>query len=227
VRLLYYPDARLRRRAEPIPASAFGTPGIDRYGQALASVLGSVGEDQRGDVLASTQVDLDPPFRMLALKTASGITLLCNPTIKSYGDEVEEFEASLSFLCVPVRLPAPRKLTVEYRRPDGARREVVCDPTGARAVWQGCESLDGRMVVDRLPPLGKLAFVARYRRELDGALVVPSTGVDVTRGKDDRRARNAIGGEGDGRYRTSLPRNATHAPRGDGGYVHGSPDRRR
>jgi peptide deformylase len=170
--LLRYPDPRLRRRAEPLPSAAFGTPGIERLGQALANALASLPEDERCDVLASTQVSFDPCWRVLALRTRAGIAVLCNPEITSYGEEAEEFESSVSFLCVPVRVQAPRRLVVQYRRVDGALRETECDPTGARAVWQGCESLEGGSVIDRLPVLGRVQFAARYRRKLDETIVV-------------------------------------------------------
>lgn len=175
MRILHYPDARLRRRAEPLPGAAFGTPGIEKYARGLAGAFALLGEEERADVVAGTQVDFDPPWRVVALRTPRGITVLCNPEVTSYGEEVLEFETCVSFLCCPVRVVAPRRLTVQYRRPDGATREVVCDPTGARAVWQGVESLDGRLVIDRLAPPGKLAFAARYRRELDKRILVPAS----------------------------------------------------
>jgi hypothetical protein len=39
MRVLLYPDPRLRRRAEKIPSSAFGTPGIRNLAQTLANCL--------------------------------------------------------------------------------------------------------------------------------------------------------------------------------------------
>lgn len=176
MRLLRYPDARLRRRAEPLPSSAFGTPGIERYCRVLGELLGAT---EGTDCLAATHVDLDPPWRVLALRVPSprpgkpwGVTVLCNPEVVSHADEVVEFETCLPFWCVPVRVAAPRALTVRYRVPGGGNREVECDPVGSRAVWQGCEALDGRLVTDRLTLREKLAFVARYRRKLSGDVEV-------------------------------------------------------
>ena len=170
MRVLLYPDPRLRRRAEKIPSSAFGTPGIRNLAQALANCLAAL-EREMGDVLACTQVEIDPPWRVLALRTPRGIAVMCNPEITSHENEVVEFEMSFSFLSTPVQLLAPRKLTVQYRTPEGERREVECDPTGARAVWQGCESLEGKLVIDRLAPLQKLVFASKYRRALDEKVV--------------------------------------------------------
>ena len=111
---------------------------------------------------------------MLAVRTPGGITVLCNPEMKDEADEVVEFETSASFLSIPVQLPAPRKMTVSYRMVDGSKREVVCDPGGARAVWQGMAALEGRLPIDRMTPMGALAFVAKYRRKFEKKLVVPS-----------------------------------------------------
>lgn len=178
--VLYFPDVRLRRRADPLPSSAFGTPGLRDYAQYLANDLHSVtasGEDFC-DVLAATHIDLNPPWRVIALRTAGavgGISLLCNPEIRDERDNVIEFETCAAFLCVPVRLAAPRHLTVQYRGIDGKMRETDCDPTGARAVFQGVESLNGRILLDRMPGMEKLKFTARYRRKLDGK-VLPASG---------------------------------------------------
>ena len=169
--VLYYPDARLRRRATMLPGSAFATPGLERYAAGMMADLAGV---ELCDVLAGPQVDFDPPWRVLAVRTPAGITTLCNPEMKDEADEVVEFETSASFLSIPVQLPAPRKLTVSYRTVDGSRREVVCDPGGARAVWQGMAALEGRLPVDRMTPMGALAFVSKYRRKLGKTLTVPS-----------------------------------------------------
>jgi hypothetical protein len=64
VQILRYPDARLRRRAEPLPSSAFGTPGIARLAQEMASALASLPEEERCDVLAGTQLDIEPAWRV-------------------------------------------------------------------------------------------------------------------------------------------------------------------
>ena len=61
--VLYYPDARLRRRATMLPGSAFATPGLERYAAGMMADLAGV---EMCDVLAGPQVDFDPPWRVLA-----------------------------------------------------------------------------------------------------------------------------------------------------------------
>jgi peptide deformylase len=167
-RVLLFPNEKLRRRASPLPDSAFGTSGLRDYCQLLANLLKAT---ERAHVLASTQIDFDPPWRVLALSvdnaSGGGCSILCNPVIKDEGGEAVEFEMSASFACVPVMLSAPDRLTVQYRKPMGERREVVCQRSGARSVFQGGESLNGKPLVDRMTAAGAMAFIRRYREEID------------------------------------------------------------
>jgi peptide deformylase len=167
-RVLLFPHAMLRRRADPLPDSAFGTSALRDYCQVMANLLVAT---ERAHVLAGTQIDFDPPWRVLALSVGnakgSGYSVMCNPVIKDEGGEAAEFEMSASFACVPVVLSAPDKLTVQYRKPDGSRREVVCSRSGARSIFQGVESLNGKPIIDRMTAAGAQQFIRRYRDELD------------------------------------------------------------
>lgn len=162
MRVLYFPEdeMRLRRRATELPADAFGTPQIRELGELLAEAIGYF---ENVDVLATTQLDFDPAWRMLVLRTPRGNSILCNPRIRSHADESLELSACASFACVPERLSFPRKLTVEFRRLDGKREEVECGASGARAVWQGIESLDGKIFLDRIHTFAKGPFLRKVR----------------------------------------------------------------
>ena len=180
-RLVLFPDRKLRRRAESLPGSAFGTSTLRTYCQVIANLLTSA---ERAHVLAATQVDLDPAWRVIAVSAEngkSGVSILCNPVVTNEGGGSLDFENSASFACVPCQLSAPSKLTVEYRTPDGKARKVECTRTGARAVFQGVESLNGKIILDRMSAPAALDYTRRYRQELDERLVpeifLPDEGV--------------------------------------------------
>lgn len=162
MRLLTYPrdEMRLRRRATALPSDAFNTPQIRQLAEALADALEPI---DGVDVLASTQVDFDPCWRILVMRTASGSAILCNPRVRSHEGEAFELGACASFACVPERTICPRKVVVEYRRIDGRMAETECGPSGARALWQGIDSLDGKLYLDRMSVVQRGPFLERVR----------------------------------------------------------------
>jgi peptide deformylase len=166
VRVLLFPSDALRRRAELCPESAFGTSAFREYCQRMVNMFVAV---ERADVLAATQVE-HPACRLLVLGTSNAGTagaVLVNPVVRDLGGEHVGWENSASFACVPAMLSAPTKLVVEYRTPNGERRKVVCSRSGARAVFQGEESLNGKPLVDRMSAQAAHQFMRRYREELE------------------------------------------------------------
>ena len=167
--ILQYPHPLLRRVAEALPSSAFATPGLTRYAQAISNLMVTrgLGDMPPADVLAATHASLDDmQWRLIALRTASGVSVLCNPEIVEFDGERLEFEASYPFASVPCLVKGPRKLTVRYRRVDGTENEIECQPSGARAVWQGVAGLNGSLIIDRLTGGEVIRFVKRYQRKL-------------------------------------------------------------
>jgi peptide deformylase len=188
--VILFPDPKLRRRAETVPDAVFGTSGLREYCQLLANLLVAV---EQADVLAGTQIDFDPSWCVLALQTGNdarsisshktSVSVLLNPVIRDESGEAVEFEKSASFACVPCLLSAPTKMTVEYRKVDGTRRKVECSRSGARAIFQGCESLKGKPVIDRMTAVAAHQLVQRFKEYLEErlapALFLPDMSVVV------------------------------------------------
>jgi len=166
--IVQFPSDKLRRRAEPLSDAAFGTSGLRDYCQVLANLLTAA---ERADVLAGTMVDFDPAWRVLAMSANNGaVSILCNPEIRDMSGEQIGFEPCASFACVPAVLSAPGRLVVQYRKPDGTRREVVCTRSGARAVFQGVEALNGKIVLDRMSLQMAHQYVRKYREDIEEQL---------------------------------------------------------
>ena len=165
MRVLMFPEdeMRLRRKAEDLPSDAFNTEPIRQLAEVLAATLEGI---DNVDVLASTQLAFDPPWALLALKGPKGISILCNPRVRTHSGESFELGACASFAGVPERLLCPMRLTVEFRRLDGMLREQECGASGARAVWQGIDSLRGKLFSDRMSPIAqKPGFFQKVRRQ--------------------------------------------------------------
>jgi peptide deformylase len=166
--VILFPDPKLRRRAETVPDAVFGTSGLREYCQLLANLLVAV---EQADVLAGTQIDFEPSWCVLALQTSDkAVSVLLNPVIRDESGESVAFEKSASFACVPCLLSAPTKMTVEYRKVDGTRRKVECSRSGARAIFQGCESLKGKPVIDRMTAVAAHQLVQRFKEYLEERL---------------------------------------------------------
>lgn len=166
--VILFPDPKLRRRAEKVPDAVFDTSGLRDYCQLLANLLVAV---EQADVLAGPQVDFDPSWCVLAVQVGEqAASILVNPQIRDERGEAVEFERSASFACVPALLSAPTSLTVEYRKIDGARRVIECTRSGARAIFQGCESLVGKPIIDRMTAAGAHQLVQRFRESLEERL---------------------------------------------------------
>lgn len=170
IEVLLFPNQKLRRRADKLPSAVFGSSPLRDYCQILANCLKSV---EAADVLAATQISFDPAWQVLALLPANvngAVAILCNPEVRDESGEQVGFERCASFACTPALLSAPEKLVVEYRTPEGQARKVECKRSGARAVFQGVESLKGKIVLDRMTLQGAHQYVRRYREEIEERL---------------------------------------------------------
>src|ERR1700722_5676383 len=132
--LLLYPHRSLRRAAEAMPSSSFGTSGLRDYAQLLANTMAAQSRlyDLPSDVLAANHLDFKDAWRLIALRGRgtggeSTYSVLCNPEIVDHSGGSYEYESSFAFACVPAHLAAPRKLKVRYRTIHGSAREVDCD----------------------------------------------------------------------------------------------------
>jgi peptide deformylase len=165
IKVLLYPSPALRRTADKIPDSVFGTNGLRRYADVLKNTMMAAGNG--ANVLCASHVNFPYVWRVLTLRTPEGYSTLCNPEIVDLGSELYGTETSYPFACVPAHLAAPVKLTVRYRTAEGERREVECSPSGARSIFQGVDGLDGHLMTDRMGDIDLItAFVALYQRKL-------------------------------------------------------------
>lgn len=166
-RILQFPEdlALLRRRALPLPDSAFGTPVLREYAQQLGVAMLL----HKGIGIAATQVEFDPCWRVVIVSMGgNAYSALCNPEITDAGGTIEYQEGCLSFSSVTERLLGPMRVVVRYRTTGGETREKECDVNASRVVFHECEHLDGKLMIDRMGELQRRMFlrkVGRQRRE--------------------------------------------------------------
>jgi peptide deformylase len=163
MRLLTFPGdlSMLRRVADPLPDSAFGTEKLKTFAELMAIEM----VEREGVGLASTQTDIHPAWRIIVLGLgAQKASTLCNPEIIDHSGESWATEGCLSFASVHEQLPAPASLTVRYRTVDGQSRETTCDINGARGVWHEVAHLNGELLIDRMGELQRRIFLVKVKK---------------------------------------------------------------
>lgn len=163
MRLLRFPwdAALLRRRALPLPESAFATDMLRAFGKEMGEMVVSL----QAAGLAATQLDLDPAWRIIALGLGNdAYSILCNPEIVSSRGESWSVEACLSFASVPEQMPAPGALVVRWRSVEGKVQETECQPNAARAVAHEIDHLNGKLIIDRMGELQRRIFLRKVEK---------------------------------------------------------------
>ncbi len=164
----------LRRKAEPVPDSAFGTEELQAVVEAMLATL----EVKGGVGLAGPQVFLSQRLFLAAVASPSeeeGIELdvFVNPRLTPVGDDVDTaWEGCLSFPELTVLVPRYRKVRIEYQGLDGRWRMRELSGFPARVVQHENDHLDGTLTIDRarsthdIVKTSEMAAVLRERGEI-------------------------------------------------------------
>lgn len=171
--LLYYPDKRLRRKAQDVTEI---TPEIREGVAAMFEVMyrdGGVG-------LAAPQVNWN--VRIFIMNVSAGDPrdetatagrrgeelVLVNPVITETSGHEKMEEGCLSFPGIFGRIERAAKVTVEAKDLDGQPVVLHADGLMARCILHELDHLDGVLFIDRLSTVGKIKIRSKLQ-ELEAA----------------------------------------------------------
>lgn len=159
LRLIYYPDPRLRAKCKP----------VQRFDEDLAAIAGRMIEIMRAENglgLAAPQVGLDVRmFVCMPGKDAQPVAYV-NPELSFDGDDAMNEEGCLSLPDVHVNVRRSQRVVMHARDVNGNAVKVAAEGLTAR-VWQHeTDHLDGRLIIDRMTEAEKMAN-RKLLRELE------------------------------------------------------------
>jgi peptide deformylase len=162
LRIITYPAAILRQRAEPVPEI---TPEV----RAVVARMIELMQQEKGIGLAAPQVGL--PWRLFVTDVAEegGVRVYVNPelTLLPGGRDRRE-EGCLSIPGVHVEIERPLEGVLIARNLEGEPLERAANGFVAR-VWQHeFDHLNGVLILDRMSPLDRLAN-RKTLKELEAA----------------------------------------------------------
>jgi len=156
-----YPDPVLRERTRP----------VEEFDDALANLARDMVKtmnEANGLGLAGPQVAVSLSIVAVSLDTQPGnAVVLVNPEIlQTDGWEVGE-EGCLSFPGIYVNIGRFHHIRVRYSDPMGEPQELEAKGLLARAIQHELDHLDGRLLVDRMSAVQRMAQRRRLRELKD------------------------------------------------------------
>ena len=144
MRILYYPDPVLQRRAEAVDA---GREGLREFAEEMIRTM----RDASGVGLAAPQVG--EGLRLFVASTSGeeeDAMVFVNPRIEPFGPVVSMEEGCLSLPGVTAEITRPEQVRVKYEDVDGVEHEDEFDELLARIVQHECDHLEGVLFIDRM-----------------------------------------------------------------------------
>ena len=160
LRILHYPDPRLRRRAKPVSA-------VDDDVRRLIDDMFETMYDAPGIGLSAPQVDVAKRVVTIDMsKDRSAPLCLVNPELRSAGGETETEEGCLSVPGIYEVVKRPERVRVVALDRDGRSREIEAEGLLAVCIQHEIDHLDGRLFVDHLSRLKR----QRIRKKAEKSL---------------------------------------------------------
>jgi len=157
----YYPDPVLRERARP----------VEQFDDALADLAREMVKTMNeadGLGLAGPQVGLALSIVVVSGDTRpGGEIVLVNPEIVETGGWEVADEGCLSFPGIYVKIGRFYRVRARYRDPRGEPQELEAEGLLARAIQHELDHLDGRLLVDRMSSVQRMAQRRRLRELKD------------------------------------------------------------
>ena len=150
LRILQYPDPRLREEAKPIKE-------LDGYLKELAHRMDELMKEAGGVGLAATQVGLG--IRVIIMNPTpepDKVETYINPVILSKEGRVMEEEGCLSLPGIFSKVRRSERVRVRAQLPNGETIEMEADGLAARAWQHEIDHLDGGLFVDRIGPAARI-----------------------------------------------------------------------
>ncbi len=158
----------LRREAEPVPESWFGSGQLIGLGSALVRTM----LEEQGVGLAAPQVAEGLRLFAYWVPAADGDheirpTVIANPELRFVGDDVEDgWEGCLSIPGLRGVVPRHARIKLKGRDLEGAPLSVTADGFHARVIQHEHDHLDGIVFLDRMTDTRSLAFEQEWEEYL-------------------------------------------------------------
>jgi peptide deformylase len=159
LKILEYPDPRLRKTALPVPAI---TPEIRKLIRDMAETLYAA----PGVGLAATQVDVHKRVIVIDISPARDqLQVFVNPELLSAEGEAEAEEGCLSVPGYYDRVRRPARVKVRALNEQGEPFELDAEGVLGVCIQHEMDHLVGKVFVDRLSPLKRARFKSRFRKK--------------------------------------------------------------
>jgi peptide deformylase len=156
-----YPDPVLRVRTEKVQA----------FDQGLSELVAEMIRTMHAAVglgLAATQVGRTERLAIVSPDDKPGHeTALINPEIVESQEWEEAEEGCLSFPGIYIKVGRFIRVRIKYQNVAGTACEMTAEGLLARAVQHELDHLDGRLLLDRMSPVQRLAQRRRLRELVD------------------------------------------------------------
>jgi peptide deformylase len=159
LKILEYPDPRLRKIAAPVAAV---TPEIQKLVRDMAETMYAA----PGVGLAATQVDAHK--RIIVIDTSDArddLKVFINPELVAAQGEAECEEGCLSVPGYYDKVTRAAQVTVRALDSDGKPFELAAEGLLAVCVQHEMDHLIGKVFVDHLSPLKRARLAARLRKK--------------------------------------------------------------
>jgi len=159
LRILEYPDPRLKKVASPVTAF---TPDIARLVRDLAETMYAA----PGVGLAATQVDVHKRVLVIDISdTRDDLKVFVNPEILTAEGEAEQEEGCLSVPGYYDKVTRAARVTVRAQNERGEPFELAADGMLAVCIQHEMDHLQGKVFVEYLSPLKRARLAARARKK--------------------------------------------------------------
>ena len=159
LRILEYPDPRLKKVASPVTAF---TPEIARLVRDLAETMYAA----PGVGLAATQVDVHKRVLVIDISdTRDDLKVFVNPEILTAEGEAEQEEGCLSVPGYYDKVKRAARVTVRAQNERGEPFELAADGMLAVCIQHELDHLQGKVFVEYLSPLKRARLAARARKK--------------------------------------------------------------
>ncbi len=151
LKVIHYPDPRLQIECDPVEV-------VDESLCCLAERMVELMFEYRGVGLAAPQVGLT--IRMFIASPSfepDDVRAYINPTIISTEGSQDGDEGCLSFPGISCNVKRPNIATIRATDLDGETFEETGEGLAARIFLHECDHLDGRLLIDRMGSVAKLA----------------------------------------------------------------------
>ncbi len=151
LRVLHYPDPRLRQVCPPVTEFSNGL-------RAVVARMRELMETGKGVGLAATQVGLSLRLFVMNVTGKPGEEIvLVNPAIRDAHGSVEAEEGCLSLPGINVQIRRAQQCLVTAQDLDGNPLELRAEDLTARICQHETDHLNGVLIIDRMGPTDKIA----------------------------------------------------------------------